>query len=302
MDKSEPTIVDKLLNESKAEKFVKALSKYNLLSILGRMYTKKVDDETKRLPFTVLVPKSISIPKDEQSAINLLKSHIIKNRFDEESIPKICEKYGNDKITLSSMSSLKFLIDCKTKIMSCDGKDIKLSKSVTCDNGTYYIIDKAITLPSTKIFKETRISKPSILDILYSNKNTQTFVIACAKYNLCSMMCNRYFDKKLKSFTDFTVIAPKTFSLPKSKEEAFHKLRSHFIKRNFSLEAIQRMCTKLQSNGIESLKLGTMTDVQYEIDCAKYQLFDGKTNHILPETIKATNGYVYIIDKSLNTK
>lgn len=132
------------------------------------------------------------------------------------------------------------------------------------------------------------------------NKTTKDFVIACGKYGLSSMLCTKYYDKRLQSFTAFTVLIPNKLNLPKTNVDEF--LKSHFVKRRFNLDRITKYCSKLSSDGIVKLILGTMTTKTYEIDCTNFELYDGKNKFILnSETIHhAFNGCIYLLPGSIH--
>jgi len=299
------SIIDHLLLDKKAQPFIKALAKYNLLSILGSTYTKRMPDKTtKQMPYTVFVPKKLKLPKSPEEAIQLLKCHVFKNKYDEESIEKMCEKYGNNEITLSSLGGLRLMVSCssKQKVLTVGNTDVSLKKEVDCSNGIFFFIDGALPVELEVLKKESKEPKPAILDLLYAKKAYQPFVMACAKYGIASMLCCKYFDKRNNRRNDYTVFVPPKLKIPKDVEKATHYLRSHFGKRNFNIESIAKYCKKQQEQGIVELTLGTMTDVTFQIDCGSYVLKDGKNKFVLSEKNmeKGHNGNIYYLSKELH--
>ena len=295
---SQPTILDSLLlQDKKAEPFLKALAKHSMLSILGSLYRKRGAD--KQMPYTIFVPRTLKLPKSEEEAKQYLRSHIFKNKYDIPIVQKLCEKHQTESITLSSLSGYKIEVSCS------DIDSMKLlNKPIECSNGTYYFVDGLFEQVNENTF--TRIinnkqSLPSIADILYSlDSNSKLFMKSCAKYNLCSMLCTKYYDKKIKSFTAFTLLVPQKLKLP--KENVYDFLRSHFVKRRFNLDRITKYCSKLSMDGIVTLKLGTMTKKTFEINCSNFELNDGKKTFILDSTNlhNAQNGCVYVIPGAIN--
>lgn len=301
MNTTEQSLSDALIQMKEAKPFLDLLAKYNMISILGNTYLKK-DKEGKRqnIPYTIFVPAKLPNKLDPKIIVNLLKSHIIRNRYADDTIKSLCDKYKKDTIVMRSLSGVGYEVDCKTKEIIIEGKRIKLKKSTSCKNGSFYIIDSPFEIKSENLNKSSKESSPAMLDVLYKNKDTVKFVNACAKYNLTSMLCTKFFDKKINSFTDFTVIVPKTLTLPKTKDLAIEYLKGFFCKRNFSLEAINKLCSKLKENSIDRLVVGTMSKTQYQIGCSDFKLYydkDFKKSLKLPKEIKTTNGYLYIVSK-----
>ena len=303
--RSYQTIADFLILDKVGAAFVEACAEHNILNMLGSMYYKK--DVDKRIPFTVFVPKKLTLPKNKDEAFRLLRCHIVKNKFDEDSIQKMCDAHaanGLEKLTLPSMGGVSFEVACndnKTLLLP-DGKKVELSGGKLFKNGSIYFTDK--TLPIKFADTESMVTKeqvPSIIDVLYNNSETRGFVESCCKYNLVSLLCNKYYDKNRNSHSMYTVFAPKKISLRgKSEIEAQHILRSHIIKRPFDIENIKKFCTMHSSNGIVELSLGTMTSTKHQVSCTTLKLKTSYGEIDLTESQKVKNGIVYIIDKPLD--
>lgn len=303
--RSYQTIADFLILDKAGAAFVEACAEHNILNMLGSMYYKK--DADKRIPFTVFVPKKLTLPKNKDEAFRLLRCHIVKNKFDEDSIVKMCDAHaanGLEKLTLPSMGGVSYEVSCSDNknLILPDGKSVELSGGKLFKNGSIYIIKE--TLPIKFADTESMVSKeqvPSIIDVLYNNTDTRPFVEACCKYNLVSLLCNKYYDKNRNSHSMYTVFAPKKLSLKgKSEIEAQHILRSHIIKRPFDMENIKKFCSMHASNGIVELTLGTMTSTKHQISCETMKLKTSKDEIDLVDSQKVKNGIVYIIDKSLD--
>ncbi len=299
------TILDLLLVNKKAQPFIKALAKYNLLSTLGTKYNKKMKDGSyNQMPYTVFVPKKLKLPKSDEEAIQFLKCHIFKNRYDEESIDKMCNKYNEDEIVLSSLGGYKLTVKCssKKKTIEINKQNVHLKKHVDCYNGIFFMIDDVLQVPEEFLSKPLKKEqKPSILELLFKNKTGLPFVMACAKHSLTSMLCGKFFDKRSNSRTAYTVLIPPKLKLPKDDIKAKHYLKSHFGKRNFDMKSITKFCKKQEEQGIVELKLGTMTNVTFQIKCDSQKLYDGKHDFELTETNqeKAINGTIYYLKKNV---
>lgn len=303
--RSYQTIADYLILEKSAAAFVEACAEHNILNMLGSMYYKK--DGDKRIPFTVFVPKKLTLPKNKDEAFRLLRCHIVKNKFDEDSIVKMCDAHaanGLEKLTLPSMGGVNFEVPCKDNksLILPDGTTVDISGGKLFKNGSVYVIKE--TLPIKFADTESMVSKeqiPSIIDILYNNSDTRPFVESCCKYNLVSLLCNKYYDKSRNSHSMYTVFAPKKLSLRgKSEVEAQHILRSHVIKRPFDMENVKKFCSLHASNGIVELTLGTMTSTKHQISCETLKLKTSNGDIDLTESQKVKNGIVYIIEKPLD--
>ena len=298
LSRSYKTIADYLILEKSASPFVEACANMNILNMLGSMYYKK--DTDRRIPFTVFVPKKLSLPKNPEEAFRLLRCHIVKNKFDEDSIQRMCESNKDklEKLTLPTMGGTTVEIACndpKTLILS-NGETVNLTDNKLFKNGSVYFIKE--TLPIC--FQETdshslKEHLPSIVDVLFLEN--KLFVELCAKYDLVSMLCNKYFDKQRNQHSQYTVFAPKKITVKgKSDEEIIHILRSHIIKRPFDLEQVKKLCAIHQANGITELTLSTMSTTKHLVSCESLTL-NGNVDISVSRKVK--NGILYMIDTPL---
>lgn len=295
--RSYKTIADYLILEKNASDFIEACATMNILNMLGSMYYKK--DSDRRIPFTVFVPKKLKLPKNPEEAFRLLRCHIVKNKFDEDSIQRMCEnnKETLDKLTLPTMGGTSLEIACNdpNTLILPSGDTVKLTDNKLFKNGSVYFIKE--TLPIH--FEDTdshslKEHLPSIVDVLYLEN--KPFVELCAKYDIVSMLCNKYFDKNRNQHSSYTVFAPKKITVKgKSDEEIVHILRSHIVKRPFDLEQIKKLCAIHQSNGITELTLSTMSTTKHTVSCEELTL----NGLDLSTSRKVKNGILYMIPSVL---